>query len=167
MQKKQEQKEKMANAVEVMSGVEIVMLICGMVYLCQQAMKMINACIKKCKKKQVEVEIVYVHRGRSVFHRKQCMWYCPPPKTKEMTNEEAWKQGYRSCWRCHPEDKPQHRVPELALTSASNYEEICGKLCVWCGNGICSRKKESHMNCVHRMHQRLCRSYVACVVRCK
>ena len=30
--------------------------------------------------------------------------------------------------RCHPEDKPKDRAPELALSTTSNYEEICGNV---------------------------------------
>ncbi|OLP76193.1 hypothetical protein AK812_SmicGene43904 [Symbiodinium microadriaticum] len=52
-EEEQEQKEEMANVVEVMSGVEIVMLICGMVYLCQQTAKMVNMCVIKCKKRHM------------------------------------------------------------------------------------------------------------------
>ena len=144
-EEEQEQKEEMANVVEVMSGVEIVMLICGMVYLCQQTAKMVNMCVIKCKKRKGE--LVYVHHGRSVYHKRTCVWFSPPPRTREPYKDDAQQQGFRSCWRCHPEDKPKQRAPELALSSASNVEEICGKLCIWCGDGICSRRKESHMNC--------------------
>ena len=142
----QEAKGRMASAVEVMSGVEIVVLICGLVYLCQQVAKATGVLVKRCARKK-EVEMVYVHYGRSVYHKKTCVWYCPPPKTRSLSIDDAQQQGFRSCWRCHPEDKPKNRAPELALSTASNYEEICGKLCVWCGDGICSRRKESHMNC--------------------
>ena len=138
--------EPMTSALEVMSIMEIVMVICGLVYLVQQIAKAAGMLIKRCTRKK-EVEMVYVHYGRSVYHKKTFMWYCPPPKTRPPSIEDAHQQGFRSCWRCHPEDKPKKRAPELALTTASNYEEIRGKLCVWCGDGVCSRRKESHMNC--------------------
>ena len=143
-EEKQEQEKEMAIAVEVLSVVEIVMLICGMVYLVQQAVKMCNICVAKCRKRNAV--LVYIHPGRSIYHKTTCMWFSPP-KTRELSLEDAHQQGFRSCWRCHPEDKPKSRAPELALSTARDVDTICGRLCVWCGDGICSRRKESHMNC--------------------
>ena len=76
-----EEEKEMANAVEVMSIVEIVMLICGMVYLVQQVVKMCTVCVTKCRKRNAV--LVYIHPGRSVYHKTTCMWYSPPPKTCE------------------------------------------------------------------------------------
>ena len=138
---------RMLSAVELASGVEIFLLVCGLVYVFQQIMKAIRVSLKKCKRKQVEIEMVYVHRGRKVFHLKSCMWYCPPPKTMEMTKEEAWNQGFRSCWRCHPEDRPQKKPQETVGSNTQDRGGICGQRCTWCDEGTCSRQKEVHVHC--------------------
>ena len=138
---------KMLNAVELASGVEIFLLVCGLVYVFQQIMKAIRVSLKKCKRKQVEIEMVYVHRGRKVFHLKSCMWYCAPPKTMEMTKDEALNQGFRSCWRCHPEDRPQKKSQEVVGSNTQGRGGICGQRCMWCDEGTCSRQKEVHVHC--------------------
>ena len=120
---------KMLNAVELASGVEIFLLVCGLVYVFQQIMKAIRVSLKGCKRRQVEIDMVYAHRGRKVFHLKSCMWCCPPPKTMEMTKEEAWNQGFRSCWKCHPEDRPQKKPQEAVGSNTQGRGGICGQRC--------------------------------------
>ena len=82
-----------------------------------------------------------------MFHLKSCMWYCPPPKTMEMTKEEAWNQGFRSCWKCHPEDRPQEKPQEAVGSNMQGRGGICGQRCTWCDEGTCSRQKEVHVHC--------------------
>ena len=138
---------RMLSAVELASGVEIFLLVCGLVYVFKQITKAIRVSLKKCKRKQVEIEMVYIHRGRKVFHLKSCMWYCAPPKTMEMTKEEALNQGFRSCWRCHPEDRPQKKPQEAVGSNTQGRGGICGQRCMWCDEGTCSRQKEVHVHC--------------------
>ena len=111
-------------------------------------MKAIRVSLKRCKRRQVEIEMVYVHRGRKVFHLKSCMWYCPPPKTMEMTKEEAWNQGFRSCWRCHPEDRP---TKEATRGSRFKYARPRREYAVSDVHGVtkepASRQKEVHVHC--------------------
>ena len=117
------------------------------------------------------VGMVKIHSGsrNKVFHKETCRYVQGQPRTGMfyyLSSEEAREQGYRPCYICWPETprkvvsgssfgRGRNKMDKDLVVSSSDESwevteeenEVCSKVCYWCEQRKCSRKKVGHVWC--------------------
>ena len=120
------------------------------------------------------VGMVKIHSGsrNKVFHKETCRYVQGQPRTGMfyyLSSEEAREQGYRPCYTCWPETRRKvvsgssfgrgrNKMDKDLVVSSSDESwevteeenEVCSKVCYWCEQRKCSRKKVGHVWCSYK-----------------
>ena len=116
------------------------------------------------------VGMVNVHSGsrNKVYHKESCRYVQGTPRTgafSYLSTEDARKPGYRPCYVCWPESRRtvygkragrgrNKMDKDLVVSSSDESWEVaeeensgCNRVCYWCEQRPCTRKKVGHVWC--------------------
>eukprot|EP00439_Symbiodinium_sp_Y106_P074681 s5040_g14.t1 len=146
---------------------EVVMLIAVILLIAPHVLEALKK-LGKIYARMSAVGMVKVHSG-SRSHKESCRYVQGTPRTGTfhyLSTEDAREQGYRPCYVCWPETRRRvvyaintgrgRNKMDKDLGASSSDEswevteeenEVCNKVCYWCEQRKCSRKKVGHVWC--------------------
>ena len=149
---------------------EVVMLIAVVLLIAPHALNAVKK-LGRIYARISAVGVVTVHSGSrsKVYHKESCRYVQGTPRTgafSYLSTEDARKQGYRPCYVCWPESR-QRTVygksvgrgrnkmgKDLVVSSSDESWEVteeenagCNRVCYWCEQRPCARKKVGHVWC--------------------
>ena len=148
---------------------EVAMLIAVILLIAPHVLEAVKK-LGKIYARMSAVGMVKVHSGsrNKVYRKESCRYVQGTPRTgtfNYLSTEDAREQGYRPCYVCWPESRRRvvygssagrgrNKMDKDVVSSSDESWEVteeeneaCNKVCYWCEQRKCSRKKVGHVWC--------------------